>query len=115
MNTVLDPEFACMVISLISNGKVDEALDALSKFYGVTKPRLRIGRVKGKVRSPAVYIARNKTIVVQDASHLNNPLVILHEFYHHLRYVGGVHRGTETKADEYAKSFIYTCISNKGK
>jgi hypothetical protein len=31
---------------------------------------------------------------------------MLHEFYHHLRYYAGHHRGTEKKADKFALDFI---------
>ncbi|MCD6324272.1 MAG: hypothetical protein J7L55_04100 [Desulfurococcales archaeon] len=30
------------------------------------------------------------------------PFIIMHEFYHHLRYFGGEHRGTERGANAYA-------------
>jgi hypothetical protein len=31
---------------------------------------------------------------------------VLHEFYHHVRTREGVHRGSEKRANMYAKSFI---------
>jgi len=31
---------------------------------------------------------------------------VLHEFYHHIRTSGGIHRGSEKHANMYAKSFI---------
>jgi hypothetical protein len=34
--------------------------------------------------------------------------VLIHEFYHHLRNVGGKHRGTERHAKEFALSFLRT-------
>jgi hypothetical protein len=38
---------------------------------------------------------------------LKDPLVVLHEFYHHLRIgLDRVHRGTEGNAMEFAKGFI---------
>jgi len=95
-----------MVVKLILDGRVEDALRKLSEWYGVSVPRVKIGRVKGRSRYPAVYLVKSKTIVVQDASLYNNPHVILHEFYHHLRNVGGRHRGTEGNADRFAKAFI---------
>jgi hypothetical protein len=35
-----------------------------------------------------------------------NSFVVLHEFYHHLRTRGGVHRGSEKHANMYAKGFV---------
>ncbi len=99
-------EFYYNIVKLIIDGSVEEALEKLAIFYGVPVPRLKLGRVKGKSRNPAVYSARNKTIFIQDGSQYNNPLVILHEFYHHLRYYGGRHRGTEANADKFALKFV---------
>jgi hypothetical protein len=38
--------------------------------------------------------------------YLDNPFVILHEFYHHLRTHGMEHRGTEKYANRFAEEFI---------
>jgi hypothetical protein len=35
-----------------------------------------------------------------------NPFIILHEFYHHLRYRGMEHRGSEKSANSFASKFI---------
>ena len=102
----LDPRLAYRVVKLILEGHVEDALRELSEWFGVSAPRIKIGRVRGRSRNPAVYLVKNKTIVVQDASFYNNPHVILHEFYHHLRNVGGRHRGTEGNADRFARAFI---------
>ena len=37
---------------------------------------------------------------------LYDPFTILHEFYHHLRYFGNDHRGTEKHADRFAIDYI---------
>ncbi len=102
----MDDNFKAYIVQLILDGKLDEALELLSKEYGVEKPKIKIGKVKGKSRALAVYVAKKKTIIVQDGSLYTNPFVILHEFYHHIRYRGGKHRGTEKNADKYAQDFI---------
>lgn len=111
----MDDHLKAYIVYLILNGRLDEALEILSKWYGVEKPKIRIGRVKGRSKALAVYLANKKTIVIQDGSLYTNPFVILHEFYHHIRYRGGKHRGTEKNADEYAKGFIdaYRRVSSK--
>jgi len=98
--------FKAYVVHLILNGRVDEALAKLSEHYKVERPRLLIKRVKGFSKVPAVYSLEKKAIYIQNGNYYNSPYVILHEFYHHLRNVGGKHRGTEENADRFALSFI---------
>jgi len=105
-----DREFEARIVQLILSGKSQKALEALSKSYGVETPKLRVGAVKGRVKSPAVYVARNKTIHVSNADGLSNPRLILHEFYHHLRTVDEKHRGTEKHADKFAEHYIRSYI-----
>jgi|Deesub1362B_J571_1020462.scaffolds.fasta_scaffold00004_129 hypothetical protein len=94
------------IVELIISGKVEEALGRLADLYGVSPPRVKVGRVKGKSRVPAVYVSSEETIYIQDGSYYNNPFIVLHEFYHHIRMGGGKHRGTEGYADRYALDFI---------
>ena len=101
-----DTGFEARIVRLILSGESEKALEALSRHYGVETPKLRVGAVKGKVRNPAVYVARTKTIHVSDAEGLSNPQLILHEFYHHLRTREEKHRGTEKHADRFAEHFV---------
>ncbi len=91
---------------MIIQGKTIEAIKRLSDSYGIDPPKIKVGRVKGKSRALAVYLPRTKTIVIQNGELFNNPFVVLHEYYHHLRYQDMRHRGTEQNADKYAASFI---------
>ena len=61
------------------------------------------GRTKGVA---AVYSQNRKEILAAKREFLYDPFVIIHEFYHHLRSVGGRHRGTERQADQFALGFI---------
>lgn len=101
-----DSYFKAYIVYLILNGNVEYALNLLSKYHNISPPRVRVKRVKGCSRALAVYSLRDKTIYIQSGEYYSNPFVILHEYYHHLRNYGGVHRGTEYKADEYALDFI---------
>ena len=63
--------------------------------------------VKGRSKGvQAVYSANRKEILAAKREYLYDPFTILHEFYHHLRYFGGEHRGTEKHADRFAVEFI---------
>ena len=65
-----------------------------------------MGVVKGRSKGvQAVYSPNRKEILAANAD-LYDPFTILHEFYHHLRYFGGEHRGTEKHADRFAIEFI---------
>lgn len=110
MSKVDDDTFKAYIVHLIREGYVDKALELLSKYYGVDKPRIRVKRLKGHSNALATYSLKNKTIYVQSGEYYNNPFVILHEFYHHLRNIGGRHRGTEKNADKFASDYIDTYI-----
>ncbi len=104
------------IVNLILNKKTEEALDNLSKFYKVTTPEITVGTLKGKRRTVyAVYVQRESKIYCINSDIFYNPFIVLHEFYHHLRTKGGIHRGSEKHANMYAKSFIesYTKIVNQ--
>lgn len=95
------------IVYMILNGKTEEALHQLSNFYNVTPPEVVVGTIKGKRRSVyAVYVQKNMKIYTINSDIFYNPFVILHEFYHHLRTLGGEHRGAEKYANRYAMSFI---------
>lgn len=94
-------------MSTILDSNPHLALDLLCEYYRVETPRLRIGVVKGRTKGvQAVYSARRKEILAARREFLYDPFTILHEFYHHLRYFGDDHRGTEKYADKFAIDFI---------
>ena len=95
------------VVALILDSKPEEAIDALSKWYRVSRPRLGVGVVEGKTKGvAAVYSQRRKEILAARREFLYDPFVMIHEFYHHLRSTSGHHRGTEKQADRFALEFI---------
>lgn len=79
----------------------------LSERYRVERPKLGVGVFKGRSKGVlAVYSPARKEILASKREHLYDPFTILHEFYHHLRYFGERHRGTEKLADKFALDFI---------
>ncbi len=71
------------------------------------RPKLGVGVVSGRSKGVlAVYTAKRKEILAAKREYLYDPFTILHEFYHHLRYFAGEHRGTEKYADRFALDFI---------
>jgi len=102
-------DFKSVVVLLILNGKPEEALVLLSEKYNVRVPKLKVGLPKGhKTMAYGCYTSKTETISVLNSDMLNNPFVILHEFYHHLRSrnVDKVHKGTEKNANKFALEFI---------
>ena len=103
------PDFEPLVVWLILSGKVEHALEVLAQNYKVTVPSLEVGLPKKhKLKAYGCYTAKTQTISVQNSEILQNPFVILHEFYHHLRSKGvdKMHRGTEKNADKFALEFL---------
>ena len=95
------------VVYLILNKKTEEALQNLSKFYKVIPPEITVGTIKGKRRTVyTVQVQRESKIYCKNSDIFYNPFIVLHEFYHHIRTKGGIHRGSEKYANTYAKSFI---------
>lgn len=86
--------------------KTDAAIKALSDFYSVDSPHLKVGLPKKHRKNVGCYVSRTKTIHVSSSEKLEDPFVILHEFYHHLRTQDGKHRGTEKYANRFAMDFI---------
>ena len=86
--------------------KPEEALDALCSHYHVQRPLLRIGLPKGEKKALGCYVHRDRTIYMSSEEYLFDPYVLIHEFYHHLRHVGGKHRGTERHARDFALGFL---------
>ncbi len=103
--------FKPTIVWLILNSKTEEALTLLSEHYNIKTPKLKVGLPKGhKALAYGCYTSKTETITVLNSEMLNNPFVILHEFYHHLRSRGvdKIHRGTEKNADKFALDFIET-------
>jgi hypothetical protein len=101
--------FKPQIVWLILNSKTEDALELLAKNYKVEIPDLQIGLPKGhKSKAYGCYTAKTKTIYLLNSDYLNNPFVVLHEFYHHLRTKGVdlMHKGTERGADKFALDFI---------
>jgi hypothetical protein len=95
------------IVYMILNRKTEEALQNLSKFYNITPPEIVVGTIKGKRRSVyAVYVQKEGKIYAINSDIFYNPFVVLHEFYHHIRTKGGIHRGSEKYANSYAKDFV---------
>ncbi len=103
----LDDLTKAKMVSMVLNKKTEEALQYLSKFYGITPPEIVVGTIKGKRKTVyAVYVQKESKIYAINSDIFYNPFVVLHEFYHHMRTTGGIHRGSEKNANLYAKSFI---------
>ena len=92
---------------MILDKKTEEALQSLGEFYKVNPPQIVVGTIKGKRKTVyAVYVQRESRIYCINSDIFYNPFIVLHEFYHHIRTTGGIHRGSEKHANMYAKSFV---------
>ncbi|MDR0797593.1 MAG: hypothetical protein LBE70_02580 [Nitrososphaerota archaeon] len=106
------------IVQLILDSKTEDALVLLAKQYKTNTPKLKIGLPKGhKTTAYGCYTAKTETISILNSDLLNNPFIILHEFYHHLRSKNAdkIHKGTEKNADKFALDIIaeynYSCKS----
>jgi hypothetical protein len=105
--TKLDDLTKAKVVEMILNKKTEHAIQSLSEYYKVCPPQIVVGTIKGKRKTVyAVYVPRESRIYCINSEIFYNPFIVLHEFYHHIRTTGGVHRGSEKHANMYAKSFI---------
>ena len=103
----LDDLAKAKVVQMILDKKTEEALLSLSAHYKVNPPQIVVGTIKGKRRTVyAVYVQRERKIYCINSDIFYNPFIVLHEFYHHIRTTGGIHKGSEKYANRYAKSFI---------
>jgi hypothetical protein len=92
---------------MILHKKTEEALQHLSKYYNIATPEIVVETVKGKRKTVyAVYVQKESKIYATNSEIFYNPFVVLHEFYHHIKTKGDVHRGSEKNANMYAKTFI---------
>lgn len=102
-----EQQMKAVVVGLILDTRPEEAIALLSKWYHVPQPKLGVGVYEGRTKGvAAVYSQNTKKILAAKREYLYDPFVIVHEFYHHLRSVGGKHRGTEKQADKFALDFI---------
>ena len=102
-----DIETQALVVELILKKRTEESLQLLSKAYNVQPPEIVVGTIKGKRKTVyAVYVQKERRIYVVNSDIYYNPFIILHEFYHHLRYRGMEHRGSEKSANSFASKFI---------
>ena len=102
-----DPKTQALIVKLILNKRTERSLQLLSNFYKIQPPEIVVGTIKGKRKTVhAVYVHSQRRIYATNSEIFYNPFVILHEFYHHLRYRGMEHRGSEKSADKFALHFI---------
>jgi hypothetical protein len=107
ITTPLDDLTKAKIVSMILNKKTEEAIQNLSKFYGISPPEIVVGTVKGKRKTVyAIYVQKESKIYAINSDIFYNPFIVLHEFYHHMRTRGGIHRGSEKNANMYARNFI---------
>jgi hypothetical protein len=115
----LQDNFKPLIVWLILNGKAEKALELLAKNYKTSTPKLKVGLPKGhRATAFGCYTSKDATIAVLNSDVLENPFVILHEFYHHLRTrADKKHKGTEKNANKFAIDFIkaYKAASNPPK
>lgn len=106
-NAMLDEKNMVRIVRKILNKDTEQALLELSNLYNIRPPEIVVGTIKGKRKTVyAVYVQNENRIYAVNSDIFYNPFVVLHEFYHHLRTRGGVHRGSERNANMYAKKFI---------
>jgi hypothetical protein len=106
-SAMLDEENMVRIVRKILNKDTEQALLELSNLYNIRPPEIVVGTIKGKRKTVyAVYVQNENRIYAMNSDIFYNPFVVLHEFYHHLRSRGGVHRGSERNANMYAKKFI---------
>jgi hypothetical protein len=102
-----DPKTQALIVNLILNKRTEKSLELLSNYYSIQAPEVAIGTIKGKRKTVhAVYVGNERRIYATNSEIFYNPFVILHEFYHHLRFRGMEHRGSEKNANKFALQFI---------
>ncbi|MCP8307243.1 MAG: hypothetical protein H3Z54_00895 [archaeon] len=99
--------FKAMIVATILDAQPEKAIALLCRHFHVDEPKIKVGVFKGRSKGiRAAYSGKRKEILVAKREYLYDPFTILHEFYHHLRYFGNEHRGTEKHADKFALDFI---------
>jgi hypothetical protein len=98
--------FKAKVVRMVLSKDTEEAIELVSQHYRIAKPKLRVGIPKRYSRKLACYVANSRTIYVSNREFLDNPHVILHEFYHHLRNSTSTQKGLEKHADRFAEDYL---------
>ncbi len=102
-----DIKTQALAVELILNKRTEESLQLLSRVYKVQPPEIVVGTIKGKRKTVyAVYVHKERRIYAVNSDVFYNPFIVLHEFYHHLRFKGLEHRGSEKSANNFASKFI---------
>lgn len=101
------------IVELIVSGKTEHALVELSGAHDIPSPTVKVGKVKGHSKVAAVYVQKRRTIYASNSETFRNPLVMLHEFYHHLRAMSPRKAGTEKYADQFAEEFVRAYIRSR--
>jgi hypothetical protein len=107
-----DLAFKAKVVALILSRETEKALELLSRYYGIVKPKLKVGMPKRHSKNHACYATKNQMIYVSRREILWNPQVILHEFYHHLRNLTDMQGGIEKYADKFAKNYLQAYLKD---
>lgn len=95
-------------VKKILEGRTEEAIASLAKFYEIRAPSLKVGLPKRFKKAKGCYDSRRRLICLRSSAEYKDPFVILHEFYHHLRNERGEFSGSEKNADLFAlRSIIY--------
>jgi len=111
---VEDESIRARAVGMIIEGRCEEALELLSNFYGVEKPRVRVGLPRGHASALGCYDPKKRLICLRSSKEFYDPFIVMHEFYHHLRFYGGRHRGTEKGANSYAADSIRYYLKRLG-
>lgn len=102
-----DDLFKARIVATILDAHPQKALALLSKHFLVDEPSIRVGVIKGLAKGVrAVYLRGRNEILAAKREYFYDPFTVLHEFYHHLRYFAGEHRGTEKHANKFSLDFI---------
>ena len=102
-----EQEFRARIVSSILEGRPENAIKLLSKYYGIGEPSLRVGTVKGHRKVLACYVEKERRIYISRSELLTNPFIILHEFYHHLRASSTAKNAqVDKRADLFALNFV---------
>lgn len=102
-----DIKTQALAVELILIKRTEESLQLLSRVYNVQPPEIVVGTIKGKRKTVyAVYVHKERRIYAVNSDVFYNPFIVLHEFYHHLRFRGLEHRGSEKSANNFASKFI---------
>ncbi len=84
-----DIKTQALAVELILIKRTEESLQLLSRVYNVQPPEIVVGTIKGKRKTVyAVYVHKERRIYAVNSDVFYNPFIVLHEFYHHLRFRG---------------------------